>query len=81
MPPLYDSNNDPYNYDYHTLTIILLEDNINSGSITNYETTKLQYDEIKDSFINDKLQVKYTMQPNIYSNNSTMHVGIHSNTD
>ena len=23
MPPLYDSNNDPYNYDYHTLTIIL----------------------------------------------------------
>ena len=41
MPPLYDSNNAPYNYDYHTLTIILLEDNINSGSITNYETTKL----------------------------------------
>ena len=39
-PSLDDSNNGPFNYDFHTIKINLLEYNINSGSITKYETNK-----------------------------------------
>ena len=75
-PPLDGSNNSPYNYGYHTIKVQLLEDAINSDSITNYETHKTYYDEVIDLVIKGKLPVTYVIQPNICSNKWNLHMGI-----
>ena len=43
-----NSNNAPYNYDYHTIRVQLLNHNISTGSITTYETPKACYNESID---------------------------------
>ena len=79
-PPFNCSNHHhtqtPYNYNFHAITIKILEDNLNYGEIIKYESNATYYNELIDLLIKDKQPINYIIKPNGYNGKSNMHNGI-----
>jgi hypothetical protein len=71
-----NSNYDGYKFNFHSIIIKILDDNIDTNSITKYETNKSYYNELIDLLIKDKIPIHYIIQPTNYNGKSASHIGI-----